>query len=61
MLHHVIYWKMAKREVDVDDAQLAELCDRERRSDVYIEFVDGRRRSHVWDVNHHRWLAKRAA
>jgi hypothetical protein len=61
MLHHVIYWRMAKRETDVDDEQLADLCDRERRSDVYVEFVDGERRPHVWDVDKHRWLAKRAA
>jgi hypothetical protein len=31
MLHHVIYRRMARREADVDDAELARLLHLERR------------------------------
>jgi hypothetical protein len=58
MLHHVIYWRMARREADVDDAELAELLQLERRSETYVEFLDGRRRRLTWDNDRHRWVAK---
>jgi hypothetical protein len=32
MHHQVIYWRMARREADVDDAELAALLHLERRS-----------------------------
>jgi hypothetical protein len=57
MLHHVIYWRMARREADVDDSELAELLQLERRSEGYVEFVDGRRRPLTWDDDRHRWVA----
>ena len=43
MRHHIVYWKMARREVDVDDAELAELREQEQRGELYVEFMDGRR------------------
>ena len=57
MRHHIIYWQMAKRETDVDDAELAALCEMEGRGEAYIEFLDGRRLAHIWDNPSHRWRA----
>jgi hypothetical protein len=57
MRHHVIYWRIAKREEDVDDAGLAALLREEARGEVYIEFVDGQRRVLTWDDDRHRWIA----
>ena len=57
MLHHVIYWRMARREVDVDDDELTDLRRQDGRDEVYIEFVDGRRTPHAWDDERHRWVA----
>lgn len=58
MRHHIVYWKMAKREADVGDAELAELRERERRGEIYIEFLDGVRLPLTWDHEHHRWDAR---
>jgi hypothetical protein len=55
MDHHVVYWKMARREVDVSDAELASLRAQERLHEVYIEFLDGRRLRHDWDPRSGRW------
>jgi hypothetical protein len=49
MRHHIIYWKMSRREADVDDVQLAALREEERLGDVYIEFLDGERLPLTWD------------
>ena len=57
MLHHVIFWKMAKRVVDVDDDGLAVLLERDRRNEIYVEFVDGKRRWLAWDGPQHRWMS----
>jgi hypothetical protein len=56
MRHHIVYWKMAKRELDVDEAELAELRELEARGEVYIEFLDGERLPHTWDPEAHRWV-----
>ena len=56
MRHHIVYWRMAKREVDVDDTELALLREQERRGEVYIEFLDGIRLPHRWDAQEHRWI-----
>jgi hypothetical protein len=56
MTHHVVYWRLAKREADVDDAQLRALLGRESRSEVYVEFADGRRLRHPVDDGDHRWI-----
>ena len=56
MCHHIVYWRMAKREVDVDDTELALLREQERRGEVYIEFLDGLRLPHRWDHEEHRWI-----
>jgi hypothetical protein len=55
MRHHVIYWKMARREADVDDDDLAVLMRQEERGEVYVEFLDGRRRVLRWNDDLHRW------
>jgi hypothetical protein len=55
MRHHIIYWRMAKRESDVDDTELAVLRESERRGEAYIEFLDGQRLTHTWDNESHRW------
>lgn len=55
MRHHIIYWQMAKRETDIDDAELAALCELECRGESYIEFLDGKRLTHTWDNRTHRW------
>ena len=57
MGHHVVYWKMAKREVDVDDAELAGLRQQERLGDIYIEFLDGQRLPLIWDHDLSDWVA----
>jgi hypothetical protein len=60
MRHHVIFWRMAKREADVDDAELSALLHEEERGEGYVEFLDGRRRSLAWDDDRHRWVAARS-
>ena len=57
MRHHIVYWKMAKREADVGDAELAALREQERRGELYIEFLDGMRLPLTWDHSDHRWVA----
>jgi len=57
MLHHIVYWKMAKREMDVDNTELSELREQERRGDVYIEFLDGDRLPMIWDHDLSDWVA----
>jgi hypothetical protein len=57
MRHHVIFWRMAKREADVEDVELAALLREEERGDIYVEFLDGRRRPLTWDNDRHRWIA----
>ena len=49
MYHHIVYWKMARRELDVTDAQLARLEIEDDRGEIYIEFLDGCRVPQVWD------------
>ena len=61
MRHHIVYWKMARREVDLDDAELAELQRDERLHEVYIEFLDGERLPLSWDVRSGRWAAKQTS
>ena len=55
MRHHTVFWKMAKREIDVDDAELALLREQERRGEIYIEFLDGMRLPLTWDHGERRW------
>jgi hypothetical protein len=57
MSHHVVYWRMAKREVDVDDAELSGLRLQERVGDLYIEFLDGQRLPLIWDHELSNWVA----
>ena len=57
MGHHVIFWRMARREADVEDFELAALLREEERGDIYVEFLDGRRRPPTWDDDRHRWIA----
>jgi hypothetical protein len=61
MQHHVIFWAFGKREADVGDEELRALRDREGRGEIYLEFVDGHRRSLVWDGERHRWNRSVAA
>ena len=61
MRHHIVYWKMARREVDVDDAELAELQRDERLHEVYIEFLDGERLPLSWDMRTGHWDAKQTS
>lgn len=49
MLHHIVYWEVARREVDVDNAELSELRQQERRGEVYIGSLDGERLPLIWD------------
>jgi hypothetical protein len=56
MTHHVIYWRLAKREADLDDEELRALLGRESRSEVYVEFADDRRLRHPVDDDDHRWV-----
>ncbi len=60
MRHHIVYWRMAKRETDVDDAELALLREQERRGEVYIEFLDGIRLPLTWSPAGHRWVPQAA-
>jgi hypothetical protein len=55
MEHHVIYWRLARFEAQLDDAALGALWRREQLGEVYIEFVDGSRRRLAWDGRRHRW------
>jgi len=57
MTHHVIFWRMAKREADVDAAVLDALLREEERGEAYVEFLDGQRRPLTWDDDRHRWIA----
>jgi hypothetical protein len=59
MDHHVIYWRLARREDDVDDAALTDLLHLEERGEAYVEFLDGRRRRLVWDHDRNRWMGPR--
>lgn len=59
MRHHVVYWKMARREADVDDVELASLREQERRRELYIEFLNGERRPLDWDARTGRWHVAR--
>ena len=61
MDHHIVYWKMSRREADVTNAQLAELQAEEDRGEIYIEFIDGHRLPLVWDHRTSHWLTARAA
>ena len=61
MKHHVIFWQMARREADVDDAELAALLHQEERGEAYVEFLDGKRRRLTWDDGLHRWAAPRTS
>lgn len=56
MRHHIVYWKMVRREADVDDAALEAMLEEERRGEVYIEYLDGRRRPLAWDHAAHHWI-----
>jgi len=55
MRHHIVYWRMAKRETDVDDTELAILREQERRGEVYIEFLDEMRLPLTWNHEAHNW------
>jgi hypothetical protein len=59
MRHHVVYWKMIRREVELDDVELDELRAAERRHEVYIEYLDGERLPLRWDVRTGRWDPER--
>jgi hypothetical protein len=59
MHHHVIYRRMARREADLDDAELADLWPQEQRGEAYVEFLDRRRRRLRWDDERHCWVAPR--
>ena len=56
MTHNVTYWRLARRQADVDDDQLRALLGREAHEEVYVEFVDGRRLRHTQDDDDHRWI-----
>ena len=56
MSHQVIYWRLGKRQADIDDEELRALLGRESRSEVYVEFVDGRRLRHMHDDDDYRWV-----
>jgi hypothetical protein len=61
MAHHIVYWKMARRELDVTDAELRRLQAEEDRDEIYIEYIDGRRLPLVWDHETGHWRTTRAA
>lgn len=61
MDHHIVYWKMSRREADVTDAQLVVLQAEEDRGEIYIEFLDGRRLPLVWDHETSHCRTTRAA
>ena len=56
MTHQVIYWRLGKRQADIDDEGLRALLGRESRSEVYVELVDGRRLRHMQDDEDYRWV-----
>ena len=60
MDHHIVYWRLGRRESDVTDAQLAALQAEEDRGNLYIEFIDGRRLPLVWDHETSHWRTIRA-
>jgi hypothetical protein len=60
MVHHIVYWKLARRELDVTGTQLAALEAQEDRGELYIEFIDGRRQPLVWDHGTSHWLTTRS-
>jgi len=57
MRHEIVYWKMARREAEVDEAELTLLREQERRGEIYIEFLDGVRLPLTWDHRGRRWTA----
>jgi hypothetical protein len=59
MGHHIVYWKMARREADVTNPELAALRIAEDRGEVYIEFLDEVRLPLTWDHEARRWRAVR--
>ena len=61
MRHHIVYWKMIRREADVDDIELEDLRRAEGRHEVYIEFLDGERLPLHWDVRTGHWDPVRVA
>ena len=56
MAHQVIYWRLGKRQADIDDEELRALLGRESRAEVYVESVDGRRLRHMRDDEDYRWI-----
>lgn len=60
MGHHIVFWKMSRREADVSDAELATLQAEEDRGEVYLEFLDGDRLPLVWDHEANHWRTTRA-
>lgn len=57
MRHHVVYWKMARREAMVDDAELRNLREQEARREAYVEILDGVRLPLTWSHEGHHWIA----
>ena len=57
MRHHIVYWRRARREADVDGTHLTDLREQEARGELYIEFLDGERLAPRWDDVGHRWVA----
>ena len=56
MPHHIVYWEMTKREMDVDDAELFDLRQHERAGELYIESMDGQRMPRIWDHALSDWV-----
>jgi hypothetical protein len=56
MTHEVIYWRLGKRQAEVDDEELRALLGRDSRSELFVESVDGRCLRHTWDDDDHRWI-----
>ena len=61
MDHHIVYWKLARREFDVTDTELRQLQTEEDRDEIYIEYLDGRRLPLTWDHETGHWRTARAA
>ena len=59
MTHHIVYWKLGRREADVGDAALRRLEAEEDRGELYIEFRDGLRLPLMWDHATGHWLTTR--
>lgn len=57
MRHNIVYWKMERREAEVDDLELARLREQERHGELYLEFLDGVRRPLNWDHDTGHWAA----